>query len=348
LMGASGAAIARAVSGDLVCIARSGDSAPSLGVSENHGYSADCIQTGEPLLCADVESDAWVDRDACRQLGIRSLILVPISDATRVFGILAVFSERAGHFDGSDVDAMRWVALELRPLLAGPDTIQHHPPEQLPDAPPAEVAAEDTVAETAAPLARRRGNAKWWALLSFAVIALAVGWYLETAKRPPSAQPLPNRNSSTAMPDSAGREVAALEAASPAGAAGKASALRPATRDHGFNIRTTSDARSTIVVIETEALASYEIQTLENPDRIYLDLKGVVPAPARRPNILASATDSRLLRIRTARSGNVTRVVLDLKQPVTPTISRRQNPERLIIELQPVAPGGAVEVRDRQ
>ena len=35
-----------------------------------------------PLRCDDAESDAWADAEACRQLGIRSILAAPVLHRT--------------------------------------------------------------------------------------------------------------------------------------------------------------------------------------------------------------------------------------------------------------------------
>jgi hypothetical protein len=116
---------------------------------------------------------------------------------------------------------------------------------------------------------------------------------------------------------------------------GEEPARSNASGDRAFNIRATSDGESTIVVIETGSRAAYESHTLHDPDRIYLDLKGVELAPGNSATFLPPPASGPLLRIRTGQFGGAVRVVLDLKEPVAHVISRETNPERLSIELKP-------------
>jgi N-acetylmuramoyl-L-alanine amidase len=79
---------------------------------------------------------------------------------------------------------------------------------------------------------------------------------------------------------------------------------------------------------------------LENPDRLFFDLTGTRPTLGRKGMTVISVSDHFVKQIRVAEpQSNVTRVVLDLETHVESSISRLDNPRRLIIELR--APGGA-------
>src|SRR5581483_10386932 len=71
LTGATGAAIALRNGSDIVCRARTGRTAPDLGVrlQTSFGLSAECVRKGEVLLCHDAESNPQVDIASCRRLG---------------------------------------------------------------------------------------------------------------------------------------------------------------------------------------------------------------------------------------------------------------------------------------
>jgi hypothetical protein len=106
LVHASGAAIAL-VDKDpafLVCRASSGPDAPPIGarLRSGSGFSGDCVKSGTLLRCDDAETDARVDRESCRALGIRSMLAVPIRVGERSIGILEVFSAEPNAFDESD------------------------------------------------------------------------------------------------------------------------------------------------------------------------------------------------------------------------------------------------------
>ncbi|MGO9209394.1 MAG: GAF domain-containing protein [Terriglobales bacterium] len=103
---ASGAAIALGTSRSAVCMAKSGTSAPDLGITIASGrsLSGECLRSGAIMRCNDVDSDRRVDPENCRRLGIRSALLLPLFNApAAVTGVLGVFSERPSAFDDYDV-----------------------------------------------------------------------------------------------------------------------------------------------------------------------------------------------------------------------------------------------------
>jgi len=105
LTGASGAALAMWKDGAMVCRARSGDTAPALGtrLSAEAGISGECLRSGEIQHCTDAESDALVDVEVCRSLGLRSIVALPIQGWRGVNGILEVFSTRPAAFSEAQI-----------------------------------------------------------------------------------------------------------------------------------------------------------------------------------------------------------------------------------------------------
>jgi len=112
LSGADGTAIASRKEGIIVCRARSGDMAPDLGapLNSDSGISGECLRTASIQICADAETDARVDSDACRTLGIRSVAVVPLRGRTGMFGVLEAFSARTNAFNNEQIDALRSLA----------------------------------------------------------------------------------------------------------------------------------------------------------------------------------------------------------------------------------------------
>jgi diguanylate cyclase (GGDEF)-like protein len=58
--------------------------------------SGRCIERLEALVVDDTATDGRVDRDACREVGARSMVLVPLIHAGRAAGVLKVYSAEAG------------------------------------------------------------------------------------------------------------------------------------------------------------------------------------------------------------------------------------------------------------
>ena len=110
--GAMGAAIALMRDGELVCRATTGTNAPDLGmrVEMDSGLSGECLKTREIQQCMDTETDPRVNADACRQLGVRSMLIAPIHDGQRCFGILEVMSGEPHAFGEKDIYVVRGLA----------------------------------------------------------------------------------------------------------------------------------------------------------------------------------------------------------------------------------------------
>lgn len=109
LTGATGAAIALRNGSEIVCRARAGRTAPDLGVhlQTDSGLSAECVRTGEILLCHDAETNPRVDLASCRRLGARSILVAPLRHYRRTLGVFEVLSATPYAFDYRDVATMQ-------------------------------------------------------------------------------------------------------------------------------------------------------------------------------------------------------------------------------------------------
>src|SRR3984957_18831076 len=111
ITGASGAAIALRREGkkDMLCRASTGSNAPELGalLSTEFGLSGESVRTRQPLRCDDAERDVRVNRDVCRQLGIASVVVMPVVNDDEVLGVFELFSERVNAFGERDLSAVR-------------------------------------------------------------------------------------------------------------------------------------------------------------------------------------------------------------------------------------------------
>jgi TonB family protein len=74
------------------------------------GLSGACLQTGKIQLCGDTETDPLVNAEACRSLGVRSILILPLSDGKEPFGIFEVFSPRPNAFGDRDVNTLEVLA----------------------------------------------------------------------------------------------------------------------------------------------------------------------------------------------------------------------------------------------
>jgi GAF domain-containing protein len=109
LTGATGAAIALRTGDEIVCRARTGRTAPDLGVrlQTDSGISAECVRTGEVVLCHDAERNPQVDLASCRRLGVRSILAAPLRHFRRTLGVFEVLSGAPHAFDHRDVATMQ-------------------------------------------------------------------------------------------------------------------------------------------------------------------------------------------------------------------------------------------------
>jgi len=108
ITGADGIAIAMAETDAIVCRASSGVVAPDAGarLDPNSGFSGACLVSGRIVRCDDSEIDSRVDAQACRRLGARSMVAVPLSARQRVIGLIEAFSSEPYGFNDSDVRSL--------------------------------------------------------------------------------------------------------------------------------------------------------------------------------------------------------------------------------------------------
>lgn len=108
ITGASGAAIALRAKGEMICRASAGPSAPALGagLQLNSGLTGECVRTGRVLRCDDAEHDSRVNRESCRALGIRSVMVTPLLREREVIGVFELLADRSYAFEERDVIAL--------------------------------------------------------------------------------------------------------------------------------------------------------------------------------------------------------------------------------------------------
>ncbi len=61
-----------------------------------------CVAEARVLTCTDTETDARVDKAACRRVGVRSMVCTPLFQTGRAVGVLKVMSDAPGAFDHDD------------------------------------------------------------------------------------------------------------------------------------------------------------------------------------------------------------------------------------------------------
>lgn len=105
LTNASGAVVELAEGEDMVYRAVTGMAANQLGLrlKLSTSLSGLCVRTGHSLNCEDSETDGRVDREACRRVGLRSMIVVPLKHNDSLVGVLKVLAKTPKAFDAADL-----------------------------------------------------------------------------------------------------------------------------------------------------------------------------------------------------------------------------------------------------
>jgi len=112
ITGADGVAIALAEGDEIICRASTGAMAPDRGVrlDAQAGFSGACFRTGRIVRCDDSEKDPRVNVEACRRLGTRSMVAVPLQGQQSVIGLLEAFSTRPYGFNDGNVRSLNLLA----------------------------------------------------------------------------------------------------------------------------------------------------------------------------------------------------------------------------------------------
>ena len=344
ITGASGAALAIAEDNAIVCRGRAGDVAPDLGARLNPdtGFTGICYRTGEIIRCDDSEDDPRVDRDACRRLGTRSMVAVPLRSAGVVHGVLAAFSPEPYGFDDADVRGLNLLS-ELVLAALRPGSRQN---SGFVDAAPAMPLAVDSPvridlsrAQSAPAMFAEYQEApepthvwRWIfvGLVASAILA-AAGWWWNKERTSAQAATKPLLQAEEAH--SAPTTVAAQDSAQPvdSSAVGSTTLLPKVT-----GIRHWSNADSSTVVIDLEDQAPYEAHRLTSPDRIYFDLHDTVLSSDLVGKTI-EVGDPLLSRIRVAQpQTGVTRVVLETNGSSNFSVSLEPSPYRLVVEVRKI------------
>jgi putative methionine-R-sulfoxide reductase with GAF domain len=131
ITGASGAAIALLEDREMICRASAGPSAPALGaeVQVKSGLTGESVRTRQVLRCDDAETDSRVNRESCRALGIKSVMVVPLIREQLVIGVFELLADRANAFEERDVTALERLAEMVQTGLEHADAAKRALPE---------------------------------------------------------------------------------------------------------------------------------------------------------------------------------------------------------------------------
>ena len=113
LTGATGAVIEFQEPGEMVYVDVCGSiptSAVGLRLKSDSSLSGLCVRENKILLCPDTEQDSRVDKTACRNLGVRSMIVLPLETTRSVVGVLKVVSGESHFFSDTDLEVLSMVA----------------------------------------------------------------------------------------------------------------------------------------------------------------------------------------------------------------------------------------------
>jgi putative methionine-R-sulfoxide reductase with GAF domain len=354
--GADGLAIALAENNEIVLRAAAGTVRPGVGarIDRDSTFSGACFRTAQVVSCDDTEADPRVNLQACRSLGARSMIAVPLC-GRRPIGLLQAFSAQPFGFDDNDARNLNKMA-ELVLGALTPEDEERFGESALVAATKLEAARSEPQAVPVAELDKpadephanhRRGRL---VLLLCVVIAsaLAAGiawklkpWHLANKMvRMQVTLPKPIDTAATSAPVAPSvsmTDIPANTAPRATSKGGQAANLPERRASSNFPMVTaiehSSSADSSTVILSLDDRAHYDAHRLANPDRIYFDLHNTVPA-----SDLAWKTfevgDPLLKCIRVAQpASGVTRVVLETNTRADFSVNLQPNPYRLVVQV---------------
>lgn len=105
LIDAEGAAVELVEGNEMVYRSAAGTARSQIGLRllRSGSLSGLCVETGRALRCDDSETDPRTDREACRRVGLRSMIVIPLKHQGVPIGVLKAMSAVAGKFSDADV-----------------------------------------------------------------------------------------------------------------------------------------------------------------------------------------------------------------------------------------------------
>jgi len=106
---ATGVVIALGWQDELICRATAGESASEVGapINTGSGLTALSVSTGVMQSCMNTQLDTRADAQACRELGIGAIIVIPLFHRDHLLGLIEVISRRPYAFGMRDLQALR-------------------------------------------------------------------------------------------------------------------------------------------------------------------------------------------------------------------------------------------------
>lgn len=120
ITGATGAALALSLGTEMVCRASAGSCAPPVGarLQVRSGLTGESVSRKQLLRCDNAENDPRVNLETCRELGIASIVVLPLLSAKgEVRGLFELFSDHAYAFEERDLIALERMAELTRTAL---------------------------------------------------------------------------------------------------------------------------------------------------------------------------------------------------------------------------------------
>ena len=113
ITGATGTALALPQGEEMVCRASAGASAPAVGarLQVRSGLTGESIARRQLLRCDNAEADPRVNLEACRALGIASIVVLPmLRKSGEIRGLFELFSDHPYAFEERDLIALERMA----------------------------------------------------------------------------------------------------------------------------------------------------------------------------------------------------------------------------------------------
>src|SRR5580693_6399637 len=149
ITGATGTALALPQGEEMVCRASAGSSAPAVGarLQVRSGLTGESMARRQLLRCDNAEADPRVNLEACRALGIASIVVLPLLRRNgEVRGLFELFSDHPYAFEERDLIALERMADLTLTALDLAEQRQSSEPSAVPRAElkkPVEPSAED-------------------------------------------------------------------------------------------------------------------------------------------------------------------------------------------------------------
>ena len=113
ITGATGTALALPSGEEMVCRASAGASAPPVGarLQVRSGLTGESIARRQLLRCDNAENDPRVNLETCREMGIASIVVLPLlRPSGEIRGLFELFSDHPYAFEERDLSALERMA----------------------------------------------------------------------------------------------------------------------------------------------------------------------------------------------------------------------------------------------